>query len=158
MEGRHPKRRKDKYNPYRIWELDGHYYISFKDGQGALHEFEISEQIFYAFDTFELEGLSYLNVWDRHIEQSEIWEPTLSRRVFRKPEDFEKTILERLQMEKLHSAIRQLPEKQRTRLLMHYYDGLTYAEIAKKESCSIRAAEYSVHGAIRRLRKILEKI
>lgn len=158
MEGNHPKRRKDKYNPYQIWELDGHYYISFKDGQGALHEFEISEQIFHAFDTFELEDLSYLNVWDRHIEQSEIWEPTLSRRVFRKPENFEETILERLQVERLHSAIRQLPEKQRTRLLMHYYDGLTYAEIAKKENCSIRAAEYSVHGAIRRLRKILGKI
>lgn len=158
MKGNHPKRRKDKYNPYQIWELDGHYYISFKDGQGSPYEFEISEQIFHAFDTFELEDLSYLNVWDRHIEQSEIWEPTLSQRVFRKPEDFEETILERLQMEKLHSVICQLPEKQRTRLLMHYYDGLTYAEIANKENCSIRAVEYSVHGAIRRMRKIFEKI
>lgn len=158
MEGKHPKRRKDKYNPYRIWELDGHYYISFKDGQGTLHEFEISEQIFRAFDTFELEDLSYLNVWDRHIEQSEIWEPTLSQRAFRKPEGLEETIIARLQVERLHSAIRQLPDKQRKRLLLHYYDGLTYTEIAKKENCSIRAAEYSVQGAIRRLKKILKKI
>lgn len=158
MEGKHPKRRKDKYNPYQIWEVDGHYYISFKDGQGTLHEFEISEQIFRAFDTFELEDLSYLNVWDRHIEQSEIWEPTLSRRAFRKTEDFEETIFARIQVAKLHSAIRQLPEKQRKRLILHYYDGFTYAEIAKKENCSVRAVEYSVQGAIRNLRKIFKKI
>ncbi len=31
MKGNHSKRRKDKYNPYSICELEGHYYISFKD-------------------------------------------------------------------------------------------------------------------------------
>ncbi|MEH2953521.1 DUF1524 domain-containing protein [Candidatus Merdisoma sp. JLR.KK011] len=35
MEGHHPKRRKDKYNPYTIYEKDGHYYILFKDGQSV---------------------------------------------------------------------------------------------------------------------------
>ena len=35
MEGNRPKRRKDKYNPYTIFEKDGQYYISFKDGQGV---------------------------------------------------------------------------------------------------------------------------
>ena len=33
MEGNHPKRRKDKYNPYTIYEKDGRFYVSFKDGQ-----------------------------------------------------------------------------------------------------------------------------
>ena len=28
MEGRQPKRRKDKYNPYEIYEKDGKYYAS----------------------------------------------------------------------------------------------------------------------------------
>ena len=28
MEGRQPKRRKDKYNPYEIYEKDGKYYVS----------------------------------------------------------------------------------------------------------------------------------
>lgn len=102
MIGNHPKRRKDKYNPYSICELDGHYYISFKDGQGTLHEFEISETLYRAFDAFELEDLSYLNVWDRHMEHSDVWEPTLSRRAFQKPEDFEEIILEKVQLERLH--------------------------------------------------------
>ena len=33
MKGNHPKRRKDKYNPYIIFEMNGKYYIEFKDGQ-----------------------------------------------------------------------------------------------------------------------------
>ena len=31
MEGRQPKRRKDKYNPYEIYEKDGKYYVSFRN-------------------------------------------------------------------------------------------------------------------------------
>ena len=33
MKGNHPKRRKDKYNPYKIYELNVHYYIEFKDSE-----------------------------------------------------------------------------------------------------------------------------
>ena len=33
MEGKHPKRRKDKYNPYSICERNGSYYIEFLDGE-----------------------------------------------------------------------------------------------------------------------------
>ena len=50
MEGNHPKRRRDKYNPYYICELEGHYYISFQDGQGVLHEFEINRTLYEVFD------------------------------------------------------------------------------------------------------------
>ena len=35
MDDRHPKRRKDKYNPYTLSLVDGKCYLSFKDGQGA---------------------------------------------------------------------------------------------------------------------------
>ena len=33
MKGKHPKRKRDKYNPYTIYEKDGQYFLSFKDGQ-----------------------------------------------------------------------------------------------------------------------------
>ena len=33
MDDRHPKRRKDKYNPYTLSLVDGKCYLSFKDGQ-----------------------------------------------------------------------------------------------------------------------------
>ena len=67
MDGNHPKRRKDKYNPYTIGTTeDGRHWLSFSDGQGNRHHFEISAAVFALFDSFELDDLSYLNEVDRH--------------------------------------------------------------------------------------------
>ena len=148
MEGNRPKRRKDKYNPYTIFE---------KDGQGALHKFEISKALYDTFDSFELSDLVYLNVVDRHIEQSEVWENTLNMRAMKKPDSMEEIVFRRLQTEKLHKAINELPEKQKKRLILHYFQELTYVEIAEREKCSTRAVEYSIHGAIQSLKKFFEK-
>jgi len=41
MEGRQPKRRKDKYNPYEIYEKDGKYYVSFRNGEKEYKDLEI---------------------------------------------------------------------------------------------------------------------
>jgi RNA polymerase sigma factor (sigma-70 family) len=148
MEGNRPKRRKDKYNPYTIFE---------KDGQGALHKFEISKALYDTFDSFELSDLVYLNVVDRHIEQSEVWENTLNMRAMKKPDSMEEIVFRRFQEEKLHKAINELPEKQKKRLILHYFQELTYVEIAEREKCSTRAVEYSIHGAIQSLKKFFEK-
>ena len=157
MEGNRPKRRKDKYNPYTIYENSGHYYISFKDGEGILHKIEISKTLDDTFDSFELDDLVYLNVVDRHIEQSEVWEATLNVRAVKKPESMEEVVFRRLQTEKLHEAINELPEKQKKRLILYYFQELTYMEIAEREQCSTRAVEYSIHGAIQGLKKFFEK-
>lgn len=156
MKGNHPKRRRDKYNPYHISELEGHFYVSFQDGQGALHEIEISEKLYNVIDSFELEDLSYLNVWDRHLEQSEIYERTLNRRAVKTPPDVEEIVLDKLLIEQLHRAIHELPQKQKRRLVLHYFNGMTFQEIAVKEGCSVRAVEYSVHNAIQSLKKFFK--
>lgn len=157
MEGNRPKRRKDKYNPYTIYENNGHYYISFKDGEDVHHKIEISKTLYDTFDSFELGDLVYLNVVDRHIEQSEVWENTLNMRAMKKPDSMEEIVFRKLQTEKLHKAISELPEKQKKRLILHYFQELTYVEIAKREKCSTRAVEYSIHGAIQNLKKFFEK-
>ena len=108
--GEHPKRRKDKYNPYTIYEKEGRFYISFKDGQGQRNSFEIEKELYAAFNEFELEDLSYLNVWDRHIEQSEVWESTLNERAVEVPESVEEIVFLNIQNEKVYRAIEQLPE------------------------------------------------
>lgn len=148
-----PKRRRDKDNPYTIQEEAGHYYISFKDGQGVFHKIEISKALYDAFDFFELNDKVYLNVMSRHIEHSEVWEGTLNARASKKPDNMEEIVLKKLQADRLHRAINELPEKQKRRLLLHYFQELTYVEIAKREKCSTRAVEYSIHGAIQRLKK-----
>ncbi len=51
-----------------------------------------------------------MNVVDRHLEQSEIWDSSLYERIFQKEENVENTVLNKLEAERLHSAIQQLSE------------------------------------------------
>ena len=57
MEGRQPKRRKDKYNPYEIYEKDGKFYVSFRNGEKEYKNLEIGKSVYEAFNTFELKSL-----------------------------------------------------------------------------------------------------
>lgn len=156
MEGNHPKRRKDKYNPYKIYEKDGHFFVSFKDGQALCHEFEISRPLYDVFNSYELEDLVYLNVLDRHIEQSEVWENTLNIRALQKPESVEEIVLRKIQIKDLHIAIHTLPEMQKRRLLLYYFEHLTYEQIAEREGCSKVAVKYTIDKALAALKKILK--
>ena len=157
MEGKHPKRKRDKYNPYNICEVDKQYYISFKDGQGVYHEFEINKALYDAFDSFELEDVRYFNVLSRHIEQSEIWDTTLNVRALKKSESLEEAVLKNIQIEKLHEAIKQLPDTQRRRLILYFFGGMTYEQIAKKEGCTKMPVKRSIDAALERLKKELKK-
>ena len=157
MKGEHPKRRKDRYNPYNIYELDKRYYIEFLDGQKNSHRFEISRALYEAFDEFELRDISYLHQWDKYIEHSELWESTLNARAVREPESVEETVLQKLIVEKLHKAMEELPEIQKRRLILYFFEELTYEEIAEKEGCTKMPVKRSIDAAIRKLRKELKK-
>lgn len=46
MDGNHPKRRKDKYNPYTIGTTgDGRHWLTFSDGQRHRHHLEINAAV-----------------------------------------------------------------------------------------------------------------
>lgn len=157
MEGRQPKRRKDKYNPYEIYEKDGKYYVSFRNGEKEYKDLEIGKNVYEAFNTFELQDVSHMNVVDRHLEQSEIWDSSLYERIFQKEESVEDTILNKLETERLHSAIQQLSEIQRRRLMKYYFEDKNYEQIAQEEGCSFQMVAKSVKAAIRNLKKILRQ-
>lgn len=157
MEGKHPKRRKEKYNPYNICEQDGHYYISFRDGEGVYQRFEINKTLCEAFNRFELADLSYLNVWDRHIEQSEIWETSLNERALEKPETVEDIVFRNIQTEDLYKAIDRLPDIQKRRIWMYFFEGMTYEQIAEFEKCKHPAVVKSVKAALKNLKKFLSE-
>lgn len=157
MEGRHPKRRKDKYNPYSIYEVDEHYYIEFLDGQNINQRFEISKELYEAFDEFELRDISYLHKWDKYIEHSEVWESTLNARAFQEPESVEEIVFQSILKEKLHRAIERLPEVQRCRLILYFFDGMTYEQIARREGCTKMPIKRSIDTAIEKLKKDLKK-
>ncbi|WP_243014460.1 MULTISPECIES: RNA polymerase sigma factor [Lachnospiraceae] len=96
-----------------------------------------------------------MNVVDRHLEQSEIWDSSLYERVFQKEEGVEDTVLNKLEAEHLHSAIQQLSEIQRRRLMKYYFEDKNYEQIAQEEGCSFQMVAKSVKAAIRNLKKIL---
>ena len=156
MIGNHPKRRKDKYNSYKICENDGRYYISFKDGQGVRHDMEIEKGLFDVFNCFELDDLSILNEWDRHIEHFEQTEQSLNRRASHKAESVEEVVLHNIECEELYRAIAALTETQQKRLMLYYFRGLTYHQIAEMEGCSVSAVRGSISAAIENIKKILE--
>ena len=156
MDGNHPKRRKDKYNPYTIYKNEhGACFLSFKDGQGVLHRFQIEKSLFSVFDQFELDDKSYLNELDRHIEQSELTDASLNERVARKADSVEDTVICKLNNERLHTAIAALPETQRRRLVLYYFLDLTYEQIAEMEGCSAHSIFVAIERAKEKLKKLL---
>lgn len=155
MIGNHPKRRKDKYNPYKICENNGRYYLSFKDGQGMRHNMEVEKELFDVLNRFELDDLSILNEWDRHIEHFEQTEQSLNRRASYKAESVEEVVLRNIEYEELHQAIATLTETQQRRLTLYFFRGLTYKQIAEMEDCSISSVGGSISAAIENIKKIL---
>ena len=154
--GEYPKRRKDKYNPYTIYEKGGKCYVTFKDSQGQRNYLEVEKELYEAFNDFELEDLSYLNVWNRHLEQSDVWETSLNERAVEVSETVEEIVLRNIQNEKVHRAIEQLPEVQKRRLMMYFFEGMTYEEIVVKEKCKHPAVVKSVKAALEKMKGILE--
>ena len=131
------------------------YYVSFRNGEKAYKDLEIGKNVYEAFNTFELQDVSHMNIVDRHLEQSEIWDSSLYERVFQKEEGVEDTVLNKLEAERLHSAIQQLSEIQRRRLMKYYFEDKNYEQIAQEEGCSFQMVAKSVKAAIRNLKKIL---
>lgn len=155
-----PKRRRSKDNPYEIYSVGAHtdrphYYIAFTDSTGVRQELEIDKALFDVLDRFELDDLSFLNEVDNHYERSELTEASLNARAFEPRETVEEVVTLRDENERLHRAIATLPEKQRKRLTLYYFRGLTYEQIAEMEGCKHPAIIKSVSAAIAKLKKIL---
>ena len=154
MDGNHPNRKKDKSNPYTLSVEGNTYYISFTDGQGIFHKQEISMELYAAFNSFELDDISQMNVTSRHIEHSELTDEMLNHRAANPPEPVEDHVFRRLLYGELHKAIAMLPSTQRRRLLLYCFGGHTYEQIAQMEGCTKRAVKFSIDIAINKLREI----
>lgn len=157
MDGKHPNRKKDKLNPYTLSIKDNNYYIEFIDGQGCFHKQEISMDLYATFSSFELDDVSQMNAISRHLEQSELTEETISQRVANPLEPVEDHVHRRIMYQELHKAIAQLPQIQRRRLLLYYFGGYTYAQIAQMEGCKHPAIMKSVSAAEKNIKKHLAK-
>ena len=153
MDGNHPNRKKDRSNPYALSIENNTYYISFTDGQGIFHTQEISIELYAAFNGFELDDISRINEASRHLAEADAGEEPLVHRIADTTEPVEDIVYRRSMYHELHKAIAQLPEIQRRRILLYYFGGYTYEQIAQMENCTKRAIKFSVDAALKKLRE-----
>ena len=155
---RRPKRRKDKYNPYTLHMKNGKYYILFVDVNNHIQRVEVSKQIFESFNKFELEDVSQMNEYDRHLEHSEIYEHTLHKKKDASEWSLEE-YFENVQVtENLHIAISKLHEVQKRRLNKYYFEEKTFDKIALEEGCTYQCVQRSVYRAVAKIKSILENL
>lgn len=148
-----PKRRKMDDNPYRLsFDKDlNSYIVVFKDAMNEIQRVAIDSDLYLIFDQFELNDLSILNEYDRHIEHLEQTEESLYHRATQKRVNIEEEVIKDITYQELKKEIVSLPDIQKRRLKMYFFEDLTLKQIAEIEDCSIRAVKYSIDIAIKKL-------
>lgn len=152
-----PKRRRKMDNPYNLKIINNSYYIIFKSNN-KYNEVEVTKEVFDLMNRFELDDLKELNEFDRHIEHSELTEHTLNNRMLFKEESIEDLIIRKTSLEDLRKAINMLPEVQRRRIKLYYFDELTEKEIARLENVSQKNISKSLTIAKNNLKEILKNL
>ena len=133
------------------------YYISFVDGQSTRHETEVSHPVYLEFLRFARAERNLRRSDERHREQSDLSHETLFQRAFFHAQSIEETVEANLLREQVRLAIRDLPEAQRRRFILHHEYGLTYEQIAGTEGCSKMAVKYTIDKAEDAVRKKTKK-
>lgn len=149
-----PKRRKDKYNPYTLVDNN---YISFTDSKGNNQLLKISDELYNAFNQFELQDKKIMNEYDRHTEHIEQTDEMLYKNLKCNNNSLEDYVLKKLEIQYLYEQIEKLPEVQKRRLKMYYLNNMKLKEIAQIENCSFQSVSYSIECALNNLSKIIKK-
>lgn len=154
-----PKRNKSKDNPYTLGfnEKKQTYTVEFVDSRKTIHNVEISEKIYQAFNEFELDDISQIHKYQRHIEHSEIYEESLNKRAVNKPMSVEEQVEVLILNEQLKNAISSLPEVQKRRIKKYFFDEMTLEQIARQEHCTKRAVKFSIDIALEKILQNLKK-
>lgn len=150
-----PKRKKSKDNPYTLYYCDKNnkYICVFKDSNNILQIVELTTEVFDALNAFELEDISQMHKYDKHIEHSELLEATLYHRMTNDIYTFEEEIEKKILIENIKSELANLPDIQRRRMKKYFFNDMTMDEIANEEGCSKVAVKYSIDIAIEKISK-----
>lgn len=113
-----PKRKKSKDNPYTLIfdDILNKYFVSFKDISKKEQIIEISEDVFEALNKFELEDISQMHKFDKHIEHSELYEETIYKRAINSVLSVEDIVEKKVTIAELKDAINTLSEKEKKEL------------------------------------------
>ncbi len=153
-----PKRNKSKDNPYTLGfdEDKKTYTVEFIDNKKVIHKIEITEKVYQAFDKFELEDISQIHKYRKHIEHSEVYEETLLHRAINQPVSIEEEVEYKIMLEDIKSAFSVLTETQKRRIKMYYFDDLNFKQIAELEHCDESSIRESIYKGIEKIKKNLK--
>jgi len=121
-----------------------HYYVSFRDGEGIIHEIEVSRPVYLEIRRFGQQERNFRCSDERYKEQSALTDAKLNERTLRPQKSVERIVQDNLQSRYLQQIISELPETQRRRLELYHEFGLTFQQIADMEGCSKRAVKFSL--------------
>ena len=114
-------------------------------------------ELYAAFNGFELDDISLMNETSRYLTEADAGEEPLSHRIADSSEPVEDHVYRRIMYQKLHKAMAQLPDIQRRRVILYYFGGYTYEQIAEMEGCKHPAIIKSVASAEKNIKKNLSK-
>ena len=163
---KHSKRNKDKYNPYTLLSNKDKniYVVVFKDNRNKTHNIEVSKDIYNAFDrvelykafdSFELEDISQMHKYERHIEHSEVYEETIYSRSINKQTSLEEEVERKILYENIRTTMSKLTEIQRRRIKLYFFENMNFTQIARLEKCDESSVRESIYGGIEKIKKIL---
>lgn len=141
-----PQRYKDKDNPYTIYSIGKDtdhpkYFVEIDDGEGIHHCLEITKELYLDFDNSELADISYKNENSRHRIKKNLSDEEIHRRSAETENPLQEIIEAADDNARLHKAIQMLPLVQQRRVIMYYFQEMTYEKIASIENCSPQAIE-----------------
>lgn len=157
-----PKRKRKIDNPYFLEykEKTDQYNIIFDDSKGFLRSVSVPEDVFNAMDRFELDDLSELNEFSRHIEHLNIIENdfALYKRALNKEKTISDVVEQSIDFEKLRKAINKLSNIQKRRIIKYYFEDKNEYEIAKEEGVSQQSVHIGLKRSLSKLKEILKSL
>ena len=131
-------------------------YVRFHDGDSKQREVEISKDVLQELDLLNKSIRNIQRSAERHKEYRELVDEELIMRGVSHAPSAEEEALNNILIEEMMSAFLKLPTVQARRYLLAHVYGLSYAEIAEAEGCSLNAVKHSLVIARKNLQRILD--
>lgn len=129
-----------------------HYFIVYKNQEHTVFN-ELPKDEYHMYQSFVSMEIRERNIYERYIEHNEVSETKLYHKGIKKDSDDIVGRLYKAEIYKmLYEAIESLSVLQNRRLILYYFKGLTLAQIAQKEGCSISAVKCCIDHALGNLK------
>lgn len=152
-----PKRFKEFDNPYTLESIEKEelYFIKFRDELGE-HIVSVTKEVFDVFDESEKYENNMMSKNSRHLHKYELSDEALSNKMINNQMSVEEMIINDIMKKKLHEAIEELPEKERTRVYKYYFQNKTLEQIANEEKVYKSTIKRSIDKSLEKISKKLK--